>query len=85
MKKFRAFIFDMDGTLVHNMHFHKKAWIEFLETRGYAMTEEDWHANNHGTVEQIMQRIFGKEHSEEETILMGEEKEKLYRKSYAIH
>ena len=41
MKKYSSFIFDMDGTLVHNMHYHKEAWLKFLSSRGYQMTEEE--------------------------------------------
>ena len=30
----RAFIFDMDGTIVDNMAFHTKSWMAFFERRG---------------------------------------------------
>ena len=33
----RAFIFDMDGTIVDNMAFHTKSWITFFERRGHAI------------------------------------------------
>jgi len=32
----RAFIFDMDGTIVDNMAFHTKSWLAFFERRGQA-------------------------------------------------
>ena len=73
----------MDGTLVHNMHYHKKAWIEFLDRKGYSMTEEEWEANHHGTIIEIVRRVFGEKYSDEEIYAMGEEKEALYREIYA--
>jgi beta-phosphoglucomutase-like phosphatase (HAD superfamily) len=29
----RAFIFDMDGTLVNNTEFHTRTWLKLLGTR----------------------------------------------------
>ena len=26
----KAYIFDMDGTLTDNMHFHHEAWMKFI-------------------------------------------------------
>ena len=33
----RAFIFDMDGTIVDNMAFHTKSWLAFFERRGQTL------------------------------------------------
>ena len=33
----RAFIFDMDGTLVDNMHVHSEAWRKLFEENGLEM------------------------------------------------
>ena len=30
----RAFIFDMDGTIVDNMAFHTESWLAFFARRG---------------------------------------------------
>ena len=30
----RAFIFDMDGTIVDNMSFHTQSWVAFFQRRG---------------------------------------------------
>ena len=35
----RAFIFDMDGTLVDNMGFHTEAWRTLIEENGYEFNE----------------------------------------------
>ena len=33
----RAFIFDMDGTIVDNMAFHTKSWLAFFARRGHTI------------------------------------------------
>ncbi|MGB0255811.1 MAG: HAD family hydrolase, partial [Flavobacteriaceae bacterium] len=30
LSKYKALIFDMDGTLVDNMHYHHDAWMQFI-------------------------------------------------------
>ena len=38
----RAFIFDMDGTLVDNMRFHGAAWQQMLAENGIEADVEDF-------------------------------------------
>ena len=38
----RAFIFDMDGTLVDNMRFHGAAWQKMLSENGIAADAKDF-------------------------------------------
>ena len=33
----RAFLFDMDGTIVDNMAFHTTSWLAFFERHGHAL------------------------------------------------
>ena len=82
MKKYTSFIFDMDGTLVHNMHYHKDAWLQFLKLNGKQLSEKEWYAKNHGNIGEIIRRIFGEKFSDEEIFAMGEAKEALYRDIY---
>ena len=82
MKKYSSFIFDMDGTLVHNMQYHKEAWLKLLTSRGLSMTEEEWMDNNHGTLTEVVRRIFGNQYTEQQIMEIGEEKELLYREIY---
>ena len=34
MHKFEALLFDLDGTVVDNMDFHIKAWVQYLKQHG---------------------------------------------------
>ena len=54
----KGLIFDMDGTLVHNMHFHQQAWLAFLEKHGINVSEEEFWEKNAGTITEIVPRFF---------------------------
>jgi HAD superfamily hydrolase (TIGR01509 family) len=83
--QFKAVIFDMDGTLVNNMNFHQRAWIDFLKTYNVNITEEEFHEKNHGTITEVVPRFFSKKLSFEEIAALGQEKEQLYRNLYRPH
>ena len=38
--KYRAFIFDLDGTLVDSMPWHNRAWLQVIAQEGIAIDEE---------------------------------------------
>lgn len=55
----KAYIFDMDGTLTDNMHFHHEAWMKFIALKKLgidaATFERDYHK---GTLIEVMARFF---------------------------
>ncbi|MCA8829898.1 HAD family hydrolase [Hymenobacter pini] len=81
----QALIFDMDGTLVHNMHFHRRAWVSFLGRYGFELTEEEFERSNHGTALEIIRRFFGAELPAAEVQRLAQEKEAHYRELYSPH
>lgn len=83
--KFSTVIFDMDGTLVDNIQYHKDAWIFFLTKNGIMIAPEKFHAENHGTISEMITRFFGKDISEERIVELGQEKELCYRELYRNH
>ena len=38
----RAFVFDMDGTIVDNMAYHTKSWLAFFERRGQNLDADEF-------------------------------------------
>ncbi len=78
----KAFIFDMDGTIVDNMHIHDMAWILFLKDQGLIYTKKMLDEVHHGTLVQMMKRIFGNHLSIEECRRLGGLKEKIYRELF---
>jgi beta-phosphoglucomutase len=78
----RAFIFDMDGTIVHNIPYHTKAWLQFLSKYNIDITEAELYPKIFGVSDEIMPRFFGDDLSPEKNRKLGNEKESLYRSLY---
>lgn len=82
----KAIIFDMDGTLVDNMHIHHDAWMQFIKEKGLNINAETFERDYHkGTLIEVMQRFFPDLTTEKELRAVGNEKEALYRKIFAPH
>ena len=45
MVMIKAIIFDMDGTLVDSIPFHKDAWLHFLKKHGIILAPEELDLN----------------------------------------
>ena len=81
----RAFIFDMDGTLVDNMRFHTEAWGKMLAENGVRMNAHDFLVKTAGkTNREIMPTVFG-EISDERIAELGNRKETLYQELFLPH
>jgi len=79
----KAYIFDMDGTLTDNMHFHHDAWMKFIELKKLGIDAETFERDYHkGTLIEVMARFFPHLTTEEELREVGNEKEALYRNTY---
>ncbi len=81
----KAYIFDMDGTLVDNCMWHVVAWREFAHRHGRDISEKDILDWMGATSAYYMNRIFGREVPPEECAELTKEKESLYRSLYAPH
>lgn len=78
----RAFIFDMDGTLVDNMHIHTEAWAKLLDENGVEMDPHKFLVATAGkTNREILPTVFG-DISEERITELATRKESLYRDAY---
>lgn len=81
---FKAAIFDMDGTMINNMVYHKKAWQEFLKRHGIGLTEDEFRQKISGKKNnQIFELVFGKKLDAESEAAFTEEKEGIYRELFA--
>ncbi|MBO7483101.1 MAG: HAD family phosphatase [Kiritimatiellae bacterium] len=81
----KAYIFDMDGTLVDNCEWHVLAWREFAHRHGRDISRKDILDWMGATSAYYMERIFGREVGAEECAELTREKEALYREMYAPH
>jgi beta-phosphoglucomutase family hydrolase len=81
----RALIFDMDGTLIDNMGYHRRAWIEWANREGLPYSDDELLALTHGTLREIVARLFPEETNSEKLFAIGARKEALYRELYRPH
>jgi HAD superfamily hydrolase (TIGR01509 family) len=82
-KEIRAAIFDMDGVIVDNMAFHKKAWERFFRKYRPPMDLAEFMTQFGRTNRDLFEVLFSRSITSEEETRWGEEKEALYREAYA--
>jgi beta-phosphoglucomutase family hydrolase len=84
--KQRAFIFDMDGTIVDNMAFHTRSWITFFERRGKDIDPGEFFRSTAGRQgKEIIRAHMGEHLQDHEVSVLNQEKESVYRELYAPH
>ena len=80
----KAFIFDLNGTMIDDMEFHSRAWSSILnEDLGAGLSAEEVKREMYGKNSELLERIFGKAHfSPERELELSMEKERRYQKAY---
>lgn len=80
----KAFLFDLNGTMINDMHYHSNAWHQIInEDLGKRLSFEEVNREMYGKNAELLDRVFGKNHfteSQVENISM--QKEKKYQKAY---
>ncbi|MEH3112590.1 HAD family hydrolase [Pedobacter terrae] len=83
----KAFLFDLNGTMINDMEYHTLAWYSIMtEDLGadldYASVKKEMYGKNH----EVLERVFGKDKfSPEEVEQLSVEKEKRYQAGYLPH
>ncbi|MCA9955345.1 MAG: HAD family phosphatase [Ardenticatenaceae bacterium] len=79
----QALIFDMDGTIVDNMHVHTAVWLELLADYGVTMTPLQFQATTAGnTNSQLLRTLINPQMSDAEVAAIAHEKEVRYREQF---
>lgn len=83
----KAFIFDLNGTMIDDMQFHVKAWYHILNDElGAGMNWEQVKSHMYGKNAELLVRVFGTEKfSIDEMNAISLEKEKRYQQEYRPH
>jgi beta-phosphoglucomutase len=80
----KAFIFDLNGTMINDMEYHTLAWYsimteDLMADLDYESVKKEMYGKNH----EVLERIFGKhKFSSEEIERLSTEKEKRYQTGY---
>jgi len=83
----RAFIFDMNGTMINDMHYHEQAWYDVLVNQLKApLTVEQVRHQIYGTAAEMFDRVFGPgKFSADEVQAITLRKESRYREEFLPH
>lgn len=83
MRKLKAVLFDLDGTLIDNNEVHYKAWQKYLQDNNIEISDEDFKENISGRTNQdAVEHIYKKKMSKEEAEKYYLVKEEIYRQMY---
>ncbi len=82
----RAFIFDMDGTIVDNMAYHTRSWVTFFQRRGQDIDADEFFRTTAGRQgKEIIRSHMGADLPDDEVAVLNQEKEAVYRELYEPH
>jgi beta-phosphoglucomutase family hydrolase len=80
--RYKAFLFDLNGTMIDDMDYHIKAWHRILNELGAAISLERTKEECYGKNYELLERIFPGRFSDEEKYIMSIEKEKQYQREF---
>jgi beta-phosphoglucomutase family hydrolase len=78
----KAFLFDLNGTMVDDMNYHITAWHRIVNELGANLSIEQVKAECYGKNGEVLERIFPNRFSDEEKNRMSIEKEKQYQQEF---
>lgn len=81
----RAFIFDLNGTMIDDMSWHIKAWHRILNELGADISYDRVKEECYGKNNELLERVFPGRFSETEKNTISIDKEKQYQLEYRPH
>jgi HAD superfamily hydrolase (TIGR01509 family) len=81
--QFEAFLFDLNGTMINDMHYHINAWYTIFKNLGSNLSYEEMKEQCYGKNEELIERIFPNKYTKAEKEQMSLEKELDYQTNYA--
>lgn len=81
-KNYKAFLFDLNGTMIDDMSYHIVAWHRILNELGANITLEKMKEECYGKNHELVERIFPGRFNESEKNEMSFAKEKQYQKEF---
>ncbi|MFD2581940.1 HAD family hydrolase [Pedobacter vanadiisoli] len=83
----KAFLFDLNGTMINDMEYHTLAWHSIMtEDLGAALDYESVKKEMYGKNHEVLERVFGKDKfSPAQIERLSADKEKRYQAGYLPH
>jgi len=80
----KAFLFDLNGTMIDDMEYHNKAWHTILnDDLNGNISYSDVKLQMYGKNDELLQRVFGKGYfTQQQMDEISIKKEKIYQKDY---
>ena len=80
----KALLFDLNGTIIDDMTYHTKAWLDLFNNElGANLTWDDAKKEMYGKNQEVLVRIFGPDRfTQDEMDTLSIEKEKRYQKEF---
>lgn len=87
MRQPKAFLFDLNGTLIDDMAYHATAWFDILNNELKAgLSAEQVKEQMYGKNSELLVRIFGENYFTQSEIAIWEmKKERSYQKAFLPH
>lgn len=85
MSRRKAFLFDLNGTMIDDMQYHIRAWHRILNELGADISLERMKEECYGKNDELLERMFPGRFSEADKQSMSLEKEKKYQAQYKPH
>lgn len=83
----KAFLFDLNGTIIDDMEFHERAWYNILVNElGATLSREEVKKQMYGKNEELLVRVFGEGYfTDEQMAEISFQKELVYQKEFTPH
>src|SRR5688572_6943681 len=81
----RAFIFDLNGTMIDDMSYHIRAWHGLLNSMGAHLNYEQVKEECYGKNGELLERVFPGRFTDAEKDKISIEKEKKYQQEFRPH
>jgi beta-phosphoglucomutase len=82
MREPKAFIFDLNGTMIDDMNYHIEAWHRILNDLGAGLSIERVKEECYGKNHELLERIFPGRFTLEQKDKMSYDKEKAYQQAF---
>src|SRR5882757_1051277 len=85
MNQYKAFLFDLNGTMIDDMQYHINAWHKILNELGASISLEETKLQCYGKNNELLERIFPGRYKDDEKNRMSIEKETAYQETFRPH